>query len=309
MGAAMSRETLEARKAAVLERLNVAAVIADLFDRRTTAGKNQILVCCPAHAEAHPSCSINTERGLWNCKSCGAAGNLFDLLAAVRGCDFPAALAELEARAGITPPAAGGSTRRAKPTPKKPTAPPKPKTKAKPAAPPVKGEVVAVYDYRDAAGVVRYRKRRIEPGRDGKSKEFSFVHPRPNGTEAPGRGDAPPLLYGLDRLAAAPAGETVFICEGEKCCDALAAWGLIAVCNDSGAAGKWPEGHDEFFRGRNVVILPDHDEPGEKYAAKVAAALLPVAAAVKVLRLPGLPPKGDICDWIAANMEGGAADA
>ncbi len=156
---------------------------------------------------------------------------------------------------------------------------------------------------------MRYRKRRIEPGRDGKSKEFSFVHPHPNGTEAPGRGDAPPLLYGLDRLAAAPAGETVFVCEGEKCCDALAAWGLIAVCNDSGAAGKWPEDHDEFFRGRSVVILPDHDEPGGKYAAKVAAALLPVASSVKVLRLPGLPPKGDVCDWIAANMEGGAADA
>ncbi len=37
MGAAMSRETLEAHKAAVLDRLNVAAVVADLFDRRTTA--------------------------------------------------------------------------------------------------------------------------------------------------------------------------------------------------------------------------------------------------------------------------------
>ncbi|WP_305044519.1 CHC2 zinc finger domain-containing protein [Geoalkalibacter sp.] len=305
----MSRETLAARKAAILDRVNVAGLVAELFDRRTPAGRDQVLVCCPVHDEAHASCSINTASGLWNCKACGAAGNLFDLLAAVWGCDFAAALDELEDRAGIATPTAGGSTRRAKPTPKKPTAPPKPIAKAKPAAPPVKGEVVAVYDYRDAAGVVRYRKRRIEPGRDGKPKEFSFVHPRPNGTEAPGRGDAPPLLYGLDRLVAAPAEETVFIVEGEKCCDALAAWGLIAVCNDSGAAGKWPEGYDQFFQGRHVVILPDHDEPGERYAAKVAAALLPVAATVKVLRLPGLPPKGDVCDWIAAHMNGNAADA
>ena len=305
----MSRDTLEARKAAVLDRVNGAGLVAELFDRPTPVGKNQVLVCCPVHGEANASCSINTASGLWNCKVCGAAGNLFDLLAAVRGCDFAAALAELEDRAGIAAPTAGGSTRRAKTTPKKPTATPKPKAKAKPAAPPVKGEIIAVYDYRDAAGVVRYRKRRIEPGRDGRAKEFSFAHPRPNGTEAPGRGDAPPLLYGLDRLAAAPADETVFVVEGEKCCDALAAWGLVAICNDSGAAGKWPEGHSEFFQGRTVVILPDHDEPGEKYAAKVAAALLPVAAAVKVLRLPGLPKKGDVCDWIAAHMKGTVADA
>lgn len=305
----MSRDSLTDHKTAVLDRVNVAGLVAELFDRHTPAGKNQVLVCCPVHGEAHASCSVNTASGLWNCKACGAAGNLFDLLAAVRGCDFAAALAELEDRAGIAHPTAGGSPRRTKPTPKKPTAPTKPKAKTKPAAPPVKGEVVAVYDYRDATGNLRYQKRRIEPGRDGKAKEFSFVHPRPNGTEAPGRGDAPPLLYGLHRLAAAPADETVFVAEGEKCCDALAAWGLVAVCNDSGAAGKWPEGHDEFFQGRPVVILPDHDDPGEKYAAKVAAALLPVAAAVKVLRLPGLPPKGDVCDWIAANMKGAGADA
>jgi len=302
----MSRATLAARKAAVLDCVDIAGLIAELFDQRTPAGRGQMLVCCPVHTENHPSCSVNTDSGLWNCKACGAAGNVFDLLAAVRGCYFMASLEELETRVGIAP---ANPTRRtaAKTTPK--PAAKKQKAKSKPTSPSIKGEIVAVYDYRDAAGVVRYRKKRIEPGRDGKKKEFAFSHPLPKGGESPGRGDCPPLLFGLDRLASAPAGETVFIVEGEGKAAALAAWGLVAVCTDSGAAGKWPEDYNEFFAGRTVVILPDNDGPGERYAAKAAVALLPVAATVKVLRLPGLPPKGDVVDWIAANMKGTSAHA
>jgi hypothetical protein len=50
-----------------------------------------------------------------------------------------------------------------------------------------------------------------------------------------------------------------------------------------------------------VVILPDNDQPGEAHARDVARGLLPVAKAVKILRLPGLPPKGDVSDWLAAG--------
>lgn len=307
----MERETLSSRKAAVLDRLDVAAIIADLFSRTTPAGRNQVLVLCPVHSEATASCSVNTASGLWNCKSCGAKGNLFDLYAAARGVDFAAALHDLEERAGITPlPAAGSAARRsatAKPSPASKTDPGKP-AKAK-TEPRPKQKTVAVYRYRDAAGVVQYWKKRLEPGRGGRSKEFSFHHPGKDGGEASGRGDCPPLLYNLHRLATAPPGALVFVVEGEGKADALAAWDLVAVCTDSGAAGRWPEGFGEFFAGRTVVILPDQDRPGEKYAATVAAALAPVAALVKVLRLPGLPAKGDLIDWLKMNQKGAAADA
>lgn len=305
-GAAMERDTLSSRKAAVLDRLDVAGVVSYLFNHRTPAGRNQVLVLCPIHGENTASCSVNTVSGLWNCKSCGAKGNLFDLYASCRGVDFATALHDLEERAGITPPPVAGSAARrsatAKPSPAKKADPPKPakgKTEPRP-----KPKTVAVYRYRDAAGVVRYWKKRLEPGRGGRSKEFSFHHPGQEGGEVSGRGDCPPLLYNLHRLATAPPGELVFVAEGEKKIDVLSAWGLVAVCTDSGAAGRWPEGFGGFFTGRTVVILPDNDEPGERYAGTVAAALLPVAAAVKVLRLPGLPPKGDLIDFIAAHRKG-----
>ena len=57
---------------------------------------------------------------------------------------------------------------------------------------------------------------------------------------------------------------------------------------------------------RNVAILPDNDEPGRKHAEQVANALHGIAASVKIVEPPGLPPKGDVSDWLDA---GGSAEA
>lgn len=298
----MQGDTLEKRKSDVLDRLDLAGVINREFSRPIVpAGKNQVLVLCPVHAENNPSCSVNTDKGLWNCKACGAKGNIFDLVAAVRSCDFWGALEYLESCAGIAPPAP--SVKRSKkqipvassslePGPKKPRR----QKKERP-----KGEVVAVYHYLDADGKYVFEKRRIEPGKK-KSKDFFFFHRRPDGTEVQGKPDCPPLLYGLPGLANTQPGETVFVVEGEGKVDALKSWGLVAVCNYGGAHQGWPETFNKFFMGRVVIIVPDNDGSGEKYAANVAKALLPVAEAVKVLRLPGLPEKGDVLDWIEINL-------
>ena len=55
--------------------------------------------------------------------------------------------------------------------------------------------------------------------------------------------------------------------------------------------------------GKECVILPDHDDPGGKYADTVAAILakLTPAPVVKVVELPDLPDHGDIVDWIEAH--------
>ena len=54
-----------------------------------------------------------------------------------------------------------------------------------------------------------------------------------------------------------------------------------------------------------MVILPDNDDAGERHCEAVAESLAGVAEKVRVLRLPGLPPKGDAYDWVQA---GGTAD-
>ena len=51
----------------------------------------------------------------------------------------------------------------------------------------------------------------------------------------------------------------------------------------------------------DVVILPDNDDHGRTHRDVVGAFLQDVAAWVRVLDLPGLPPKGDVIDWVKAG--------
>jgi putative DNA primase/helicase len=60
--------------------------------------------------------------------------------------------------------------------------------------------------------------------------------------------------------------------------DRLASVGLVTTCNPGGA-GKWQADFKAFFRGREVVIIPDNDDTGRSYrqgnpSAKVAIALI-----------------------------------
>jgi putative DNA primase/helicase len=66
-------------------------------------------------------------------------------------------------------------------------------------------------------------------------------------------------------------------------------------------AGKWPNNLTPFFKGADVVILPDNDAPGKEHANLVAGKLHGAAKRVRVLELPGPPHKGDVADWIGAG--------
>ena len=88
------------------------------------------------------------------------------------------------------------------------------------------------------------------------------------------------MLYRLPELRQAIAvGATVFVVEGEKDCDRLAAGGLAATTNIEGAAqpdqkSKWRKEYTAQLAGAaRVVLLPDHDEPGRAHMQAIAQAL------------------------------------
>ncbi|MBN2512533.1 MAG: hypothetical protein JXB18_06305 [Sedimentisphaerales bacterium] len=109
-----------------------------------------------------------------------------------------------------------------------------------------------------------------------------------------------PVLYRLPELLAADPSSIVFIPEGEKDVENLVSLGLVATCN-LGGAGKWRASYSDVLSGRHVVILPDNDDPGRKHAEQVARSLSGKAKEIKILILDGLPPKGDVSDWLAAG--------
>ncbi len=109
------------------------------------------------------------------------------------------------------------------------------------------------------------------------------------------------LPYNLPAIAANP-NATIYITEGEKCADTLISLRLLATCN-AGGAGNWRPALNQHFANRHVVILPDNDEAGEKHLHKLLDELDDVAASIRVCRLPDLPPKGDVVDWLSAGND------
>jgi DNA polymerase len=107
----------------------------------------------------------------------------------------------------------------------------------------------------------------------------------------------PHYPYRLRQLNAADPAELVFVPEGEKDAENVAALGLIATTNDGGA-GKWMPELNRWFTGRRVVLLADNDEPGRMHVAKVATMLAGIAAEIVTVHFLELPAEGDVSDWL-----------
>lgn len=115
--------------------------------------------------------------------------------------------------------------------------------------------------------------------------------------------DQIPVYKYADIQAAIFQGQTIFICEGEPCADALRALGLAATTN-IGGSGKFLSSDAEDLSGASVVIVPDRDKPGVKHSEAIAKFfpdalwLYPFPDSPQWEKLPdsaGL----DIADWIS----------
>jgi len=100
--------------------------------------------------------------------------------------------------------------------------------------------------------------------------------------------------------------KTVLILEGEKDVDSAMDMGLIAT-TFVGGAGKWRDEYSEYFRGADVVLIPDNDFPGLRGMTEIATKLHGTASRIRMLELPGLGPcedkhGKDFSDW--ADLDG-----
>jgi hypothetical protein len=155
--------------------------------------------------------------------------------------------------------------------------------------------VLATYQYVDEGGTPLYEVRRH------RDKEFRPGTVSENGAFRCGIKGVRRVLYNLpDVLRSVHSGSTVFLVEGEKDADRLVAEGLTATTTAGGAKG-WRSEYAASLTDADVVILPDNDQAGRKYAGAAAASLAGVAKRVRILTLPELPEKGDVSDWLDAG--------
>ncbi len=169
-------------------------------------------------------------------------------------------------------------------------------------------KITAVYDYEDEDGILRFQVCRLEPGKDGRKKDFRQRQPDGNNGWTWKTKGLNKFPYRLKELALAKKEDPVFIVEGEKQVDYLRSLGLVASCNPGGA-GKWLKSYAKYFADRDVVVVPDNDPPNEvtgkivgaEHARDVADSLIGIANSIHVIELPNAQPKWGLDDWLQAG--------
>ena len=166
---------------------------------------------------------------------------------------------------------------------------PKKKKKSKP-----KPRIVFTYDYHDATGAVVFQTVRYDP------KDFKQRRPDGNGGYIWNLNGVIRPLYRLPELMVADPADLVFLVEGEKDVDRLRSLGLVATTSSQGA-DSWHQTDYSPLIDRHVVLVPDNDTPGQRYAAIVGHDLAGKAASLRLVALPDLPVTGDVSDWLNAG--------
>jgi len=217
-------------------------------------------------------------RGLWRDFESGEGGDLISLWQKTKGQDFRAAVKDIETFFSLAPPAGYAPT-------------PYQAPKTPPTAP---GLPAGSWTYKNAKGDVIATVQRFDT-EDGK-KEFrpwdavrhkaAMPDPRP--------------LYNQPGILGA---QRIVLVEGEKCADALIGLGIPATTAMGGSNTKVEKTDWTPLVGKDVVIWPDNDPAGQKYAHNVAQALQGRSTSVSTLEIPaGKSPKWDAADAVAEGF-------
>src|SRR5262249_44408913 len=105
------------------------------------------------------------------------------------------------------------------------------------------------------------------------------------------------VLYALPDVLEA---RKVYLVEGEQDAETLLEQGVTATTYPGGAnfhADETP-GLLTPLTGKDVVLVPDNDEPGRRMAARLTAALKAIAKTVARVDLPGTPEHEDVTWWL-----------
>lgn len=259
-----------------------------MFERytRVTSGRNyagERAAICPFHGDNKPSLSFNDDTGLWKCFACGKSGSAVTFVQAVEQCTHDHADALVNDLLNVS-----------LPTPTKIAA--------------WHATLVTTPDvlhYLESRGigdveVLKY----YNVGFDGErvtipihDEEGNLVNVRRMAAQraaknkvinTPGHGQM--RLWPLESLS----GEgPIIVCEGETDCLSILHQGARAVTS-TGGAGGWRQEWGALFRGQDVVIAFDGDDPGRRGAEKVCASLADHAASVTVLEMPDATDVNDL---------------
>lgn len=262
---------------------------------------------CPAHDGNHHNLSISEA-------SDGTVG----LRCHSKGCNALAIVHSLglELR-DLFPPSPDLKKKGGKPI--APASKPESKPKATPAKKPLtfrsEGELIKSppkgfpifkekFEYKDINGKEVFTVYRFENQDGGKVFRPSYPH---EGKRLVALPDGPKPLFRLPELIDAPR---IWVVEGEKCVEKLRSMGLIATTSQGGANA--PQTSDwSPLAGKELVLLPDADKPGERFTSKIfdICSNLDPKPRIKMVRLEKIWKSDspieegfDVCDWAESGV-------
>lgn len=259
------------------------------LDGVVTDGHGGWMARCPAHGDVNPSLHVNL----------GDDGRI--LLKCFGGCTAEEVCHAIGLELKDIMPDNGRKPKRGRKAKARPAPSPRPSSEAA-KKPRDYGRHVCYYEYKDENGAIAYRvDRRVHA--DG-SKDFYQQHPDETSKFGWSRGVSSAGVQVLpfrlpELIAAAKAGKTVVIAEGEK--DVLSIvkrLNLAATCN-SGGAGKWQASFARYFEGvPRVLIVADKDPEfkvvngmkkphwrGQRHACDVEQKLLSAGYQGKIVKI------------------------
>ena len=259
------------------------------------------------------SFSVNINTGAWaDFATDNKGGDLIALVAYLEDCSQGQAAKRLKSFLGIDK---STNQKNNNTKPQKLNAPPKltpilpvpEEAEALPSEHPRHGKPTSYWAYNDTKGRVLFYVFRFDP--TGKRKQIlpltwwrdgwqwkSVPTPRP--------------LYNLDKIADS-SNAPILVCEGEKAAD-FAAQLFPAVPTTTAMNGAQSPDKSDWspLKNRHVLIWPDNDEPGQKYADRVTElAIKANALSVKVLNLTLLAINPDTNEELTLPKGWDAADA
>jgi DNA-binding MarR family transcriptional regulator/5S rRNA maturation endonuclease (ribonuclease M5) len=233
--------------------------------------------CCIFHQEKYPSLSISPTKRCFHCLACARSGNLTELLMAVSGRSKGGVFLQM---AQI----AGDEVEYRQPD----------------------KNALAIYSYRDMKGklikqVLRYPDF-IDEATQSRKKNFAQRRPAGGGSWIWNTDGVEPLLYNLPQLQFV---QSVWVCEGEKDAKTVTdlhlrdARGGDIVGTTSGGSGSWHDELADSLRDKNVLILPDNDAAGKKYAQSIGESLSKREIGFRMISFEGTGCK-DVTEYVEA---------
>lgn len=277
---------------------------------------------CPVHTDKNPSFYVVPDKGFAWCFACGfKAGDIIEFVQKVEDVDFQAACHILGAddlpdRRSARPLIAAPD-KTADWTPIVPVPAGAPAMDPQTVWNPKRGKTWPMRPtmtdaYRDADGNLHGYVLRVEYDRGGETVKLTPQVTFCRSIEGEERWCAvgmpsPRPMLGAELLSGRPDAKVLLV-EGEKARRAAEALlgGFVCLSWAGGANGVRKTDFSPL-RGRNVLLMPDADEPGREAMAEIAARAHGAGAEVVRLMDTSDQPKGwDIADWTGTAAEFGA---